>query len=562
MNKYWIYGAGYNSKRYIEKLKEFLEIEYILDSAKDKIHTFIDGIEVIEPSMVKTSMYNGQKIINTVTNPAFVGEIHDLLNSFGLKKNVDYIDAYEIVNIFPIPSGIASGVLQKIEGYKWSKGVDNKSRLLKKESEQRIFRVIKPEYCNRYKSILEVCEKNNLFDNYIIKTNVFNGIQELDKYLVLEHEFINPVTYNYEWSPKMIKHSIFFTLDLIKKLTEVGLGLEDGHALNVTIHKGNFVLLDFGALTDTLTGPSVLIEVLNTHIIPFIYVMKGKYDKAYMCMKNADIVFTITDIKGYLNKTELYALNTLYDLAAFSTHKQEVINFIDKTVEFLSNVDLINFDTRWKGYQNDEWNWSENKKLWSTKMHSVIDALIKLKPHTIIDLAGNMGWYGSYLNSQVEYAIVADYDPMCIDYLWEKINDEHMKNVIPVYMSLCNPTLDYYKDYPIAQCGIELWRKNAYVRFKSDVVIALTIIHHLVFAQQLSFEEIICQLSLFSNKYLIIEFVDQTDRYITDFLKDGFEWYTKENFEAQLKQKYRVLDIKGSTPCETRWIYICEKIVK
>lgn len=124
-----------------------------------------------------------------------------------------------------------------------------------------------------------------MFDNYIIKTNVFNGIQELDKYLVLEHEFINPVTYNYEWSPKMIKHSIFFTLDLIKKLTEVGLGLEDGHALNVTIHKGNFVLLDFGALTDTLTGPSVLIEVLNTHIIPFIYVMKGKYDKAYMCMK-------------------------------------------------------------------------------------------------------------------------------------------------------------------------------------------------------------------------------------------------------------------------------------
>ena len=225
-------------------------------------------------------------------------------------------------------------------------------------------------------------------------------------------------------------------------------------------------------------------------------------------------------------------------------------------------MDLINFDTRWKGYQNDEWNWSENKKLWSTKMHSVIDALIKLKPHTIIDLAGNMGWYGSYLNSQVEYAIVADYDPMCIDYLWEKINDEHMKNVIPVYMSLCNPTLDYYKDYPIAQCGIEPWRKNAYVRFKSDVVIALAIIHHLVFAQQLSFEEIICQLSLFSNKYLIIEFVDQTDRYITDFLKDGFEWYTKENFEAQLKQKYRVLDIKGSTPCETRWIYICEKIVK
>lgn len=560
MNKYWIYGAGYNSKRYIERLKDFLQIEYILDSAQDKKDTFIDGIKVIDPSMIKTSLFCGQKIINTVTNPKYLDEIHEILKEYGLKKKVDYIDAYEIVKIFPIPSGMTSGVLEEIEGYEWSKGIDNKSRLLKKASEQRIFRVIKPEFCDRYKSILEVCNENNLFDEYIIKTKIFNGIPKLNEYLVLEHEFIKVVTYNYEWSPKMIKDSIFFTLDLIKKLTETDLGLEDGHALNVSFYKGKFVLVDFGALTDMITKPYVLIDLLNTHIIPFMYIIKGKYSKAYMCMKNADIVFSIADIKGYLNEIELYELSKLYDLAVFSTSKQGIIHFIDTTVEFLNNMNLIDFDTRWKGYQNDEWNWSENKEMWSVKMNSVIDSLTKLKPNSIIDLAGNMGWYGSYLSSQVDYAIVADYDFVCVDYLWEKISEENMENVIPVYMSLCNPSLDYYKDYPIGKCGIEPWRKNAYVRFKSDVVIALAIIHHLVFAQQLSFEEIISQFSLFTNRYLIIEFVDQADRYITDFLKDGFEWYTRENFELEIKRKYRILDIKRSTPCETRWIYICEKL--
>ena len=84
----------------------------------------------------------------------------------------------------------------------------------------------------------------------------------------------------------------------------------------------------------------------------------------------------------------------------------------------------------------------------------------------------------------------------------------------------------------------------------------MAIVHHLAFAQQLSFTEIINQISVFTTKYLIIEFIEQTDQYIWDFRKEGFEWYTKDNFEKELKRKYKILEIKRSTPSESRYIYL------
>ena len=99
---------------------------------------------------------------------------------------------------------------------------------------------------------------------------------------------------------------------------------------------------------------------------------------------------------------------------------------------------------------------------------------------------------------------------------------------------------------------------NAIERLKSELVLALAIVHHLVFRQQLTFEEIIGQIRLFCEKYLIIEFVDKEDSYLSDFKLEGFEWYTKENFESILKRQFEIIQTKPSTPSETRQLYFCK----
>ena len=95
------------------------------------------------------------------------------------------------------------------------------------------------------------------------------------------------------------------------------------------------------------------------------------------------------------------------------------------------------------------------------KMTHVIAMIDSIKPSTIVDLAGNMGWYGSYMYKNVRHAIIVDSDYKCIDCLWKKIQNMGMDNVIPIYMSLCAPTLDYYRDDAIGKTAIEPWRKRS-----------------------------------------------------------------------------------------------------
>lgn len=151
-----------------------------------------------------------------------------------------------------------------------------------------------------------------------------------------------------------------------------------------------------------------------------------------------------------------------------------------------------------------------------------------------------------------------DVDSTSIDKLWERINQNMIKNVVPVYMSFCTPTTDYYRDDAIGNTAIMPWRPNAIKRLRAELVLALAIVHHLVFRQQLTFEEIIGQIRLFCEKYLIIEFVDKNDPYLSDFKLDRFDWYTKENFESILKSQFEIIETQPSTPSETRKLYFCK----
>jgi hypothetical protein len=345
---------------------------------------------------------------------------------------------------------------------------------------------------------------------------------------------------------------------MITRFAECGLAFADGHALNATIANGKFVFIDFGAMKPGVTSESVLLEFINTHIIPLILMYRNQIPKAYLYLKNPGIEYTVTDIQGYLDAKELSEMHALHRCLMQINTAQDICRFIKRLSDFIEGLKKYELKTRWNGYQNDEWEWSPDPDKWSQKMHNVTEMMEGIYPETVVDLAGNMGWYGSYRHEKLKYAVIMDYDYNCLDYLWQKIQTLKIENVLPAYMSVCAPTLDYYRDDAISSLAIEPWRKSAIERFKAELVIALAIVHHLAFAQQLTFSEIVGQFALFSSKYLIVEFIEQSDQYITDFLKEGFEWYTKENFVRELEKRFRILESRPSTPHETRTLYLCE----
>ena len=92
-----------------------------------------------------------------------------------------------------------------------------------------------------------------------------------------------------------------------------------------------------------------------------------------------------------------------------------------------------------------------------------------------------------------------------------------------------------------------------------EMVLALAIVHHMVFRMYLNFEEIVNLLLRYTKRYLLVEWIDGSDKFIVDFKQDGFEWYTKENFVFEIQKKFKIQKVIDSTPSETRCIFVCEK---
>lgn len=551
-----IFGSGATAKDLLEDKDFALTVKAIVDNDKTKWGKKLSGIEIQSPQILNQQADRYYVLIMTVKE-VFQRQIENQLKKMGYDYGKNYCFAGSISTTNGVP-GLVSGYVSVPSGYTGIKSFDPASHLVV-TSDKRIFRVVNPDYEEKYRNVLDRCRKANLFGHYLVDTkDVTKEIAGFHGQLVLEHEYIEPITYAYEWSPAMFSDYVNFMIDFQKKLIDADLGLADGHILNCTLYQGHFLFLDYGAISDQVESNDALMNFFNTHVIPMVLIKRGQINKAYMMMRNTGIAFSLTDIFGYLNSDEIDEANQILDHIANTNDKKDAIRILDEIQSYLNNLVGTYGLSAWADYQKDEWDWSASTEKWSAKMRNVITMEKLANPSTVIDIAGNMGWYGAFLHDDFKYSVILDVDSTSIDKLWERINQNMIKNVVPVYMSFCTPTTDYYRDDAIGNTAIMPWRPNAIKRLRAELVLALAIVHHLVFRQQLTFEEIIGQIRLFCEKYLIIEFVDKNDPYLSDFKLDRFDWYTKENFESILKSQFEIIETQPSTPSETRKLYFCK----
>lgn len=557
---YYIYGAGKNLKIVLDQVTQYICIDGILDNDKSKINTEIESKRVYSIEKFFSEIYdNHTVIIISVTNPKAQKEIEVDLIKRGIKKGENYVMASEFCSFGGSQTpGSVSGVIRTPEGYEARKSVDPNSYIVFSKR-NRIFRVVKDQVADKMRRIYQKCKENDLFDQWIIKTWIADNEQEFGVNLVLEHEYIPIISFCFEWAPKMYEDYVIYFLDLIGKLTNAGLCLVDAHGLNATIYKGSFSFFDFGALDEGIITGMRLQEVLNTLVLPLILIKVGQTSRAYLYLEDHSILLNLRDVVGYLSITENDHLKKIYEKTIKVNTSEDVEDILAEIKKYIINFRRNGAKGKWEDYQDNEWMITNDKIKWTTKMQNAISLIEYVKPHTIIDIAGNQGWYGSYFRQYLDSSIIVDSDINALDKLWTRIKSEKINNVIPVKMSICAPSLGRHYDGFIDGKAIKPIRKCGCERYRSEFAIALSIVHHLAFREYLSFDEIISLLSEYTTKYLLIEFVDKEDKFIEDFIKVGYEWYTKDNFERSLKQHFNILQQKESSPKETRTMYLCEK---
>jgi hypothetical protein len=128
-----------------------------------------------------------------------------------------------------------------------------------------------------------------------------------------------------------------------------------------------------------------------------------------------------------------------------------------------------------------------------------------------LDLAGNKGAHIRHAARRGRLALLADIDEFSIDCARAIARGESVP-MFAARLDLCHPTPPE---------GLGSFRGGSYERFRSDLVMALAVSHHLAFRLHLPFYTFAAILDRYAAKYILTEFVSLEDVHVRKWLDKG-----------------------------------------
>ena len=373
---------------------------------------------------------------------------------------------------------------------------------------------------------------------------------------VLEQDELAPVVYPYEWSFSMLKDCGEAFLKLAETANRYGYYLKDCHPYNFVFHEGSFLWVDLGSFckdNEEFSGFLAMSEFLKQYY--FLLKIWNKIDSFAECLMNGKNISLInmkkilSPLYHFLPRGIAFHLGKLlemyYNLYGINyegierRNKSKVTSYVAKLVKAtfipdnkrqfikwarrLRKLKAPQVPSQWGGY-HDSVCIAED-----LRFCKIADLLRELKCESIMELAGNAGEFSLYLlkHEIAKQIICTDLDYNAIDKLYIKISNNKLKGIIPAQLDLMEPKVLGFAKLP-------------FERYKSDVVLALAVTHHLILSNGYHLRDILEQIAKYSKKYFFIEFMPN-GVWIKGQEVSVPEWYNEKWFEDEFR-KYFVLN--------------------
>jgi len=382
--------------------------------------------------------------------------------------------------------------------------------------------------------------------------------------LVIEYPFIHHISYPFEWPALALKEVALAILEIEETANGYGYSLYDPNPFNATIQNGHPLYLDYGsfvpiagtpiwhgydkAFRDTVLYPLelyekklhyvarlILREIVSNNLDPSTRKLAGNkfqrslLDKLVMAVTyrgeitsdrllyrlaiaGIDKILSNKMLKNILEGTT-YRLrpatkdNSIADMprATDARHLRALgsrANFLKRLRRKVESLKVSEGSSHWSAYYKNiigtKPPWERDADSWTTKELNIQEIVSKLNPKTVLDIGANTGWFSLMLAHSGASVISFDRDEESINQLYSYVSRENM-DVLPLIMDIRQPTPEYELNI-----GTIL---GATKRFKCELVMALAIIHHMVSNQGVTLEHLVHLLGMFSEKYLLVEFV-------------------------------------------------------
>lgn len=451
-----------------------------------------------------------------------------------------------------------------------SSGIDDAGKLFKfADNDPNIYRVINNKYSDFYSSLLSSSSIENLFKCGLVKTKK-TDLKGPNGELVVEHELINFINYPYEWSREMLKDAAIFFLTFNIELIKNGYFTKDSHAFNIIYVKNKPLFTDFTSIVPN--SPEIqkswIIELYNSFIFPLMS-FEINNGKAYreQIKKDPIRIFTKRDLlKLFLNKSNVikihrflfFLLRYYMDviMANFVKSKSSQIQYLLRLKKNIIGVKIPYPKSTWGDYYDQQKIIIHERKTWNQKQHAICKIASTLNIDSVLDLGGNTGFYLDlfrYCNPNVRNTLLFDSDEICIDKAY--LNRSKNKNII----NLVKDFKDIGKDLVYFFNDIKIPYKSIDKRINADLVMVLSLTHHLVFGQNYNFDDISYKLSLITKKYCVVEFIPKEDIFVKQWwTHEGYPNYNLKTFKKSMERYFKVEAIYNSF-LEPRKILLCRK---
>ena len=401
---------------------------------------------------------------------------------------------------------------------------------------------------------------------------------------VLRHRRVPVVSYCYEWPPEMLKHAALLTLDLCIRLARRGLTLQDGHPWNILFEGTQPIYVDATSIVrvrDDILWPPYQ-QFCNFFLFPLYLYAAGCDHVARWLSRDYLAGVTDSDLLAALplsfklrhpRRTLGVALPKLagkfFQLLPEALQQRFLslpssiptgegkarlrIKFLESLRQNIDSLKLPTGHSSWAGYygtSNSRYFHSElSPGDWQKKQQTVGEILAQLRPRSVLDVGANTGHYARLAAHQGARVTACELDIAALILCHKKARLEKL-DILPLAANV-------FSDSPTPGRGGVPCPPPAQ-RLRSELVMALAVLHHVVALQRLPAGRIVEVLAALSERWLLLEFVPPLQRAIGSSPVPSLDDCTANDLESCLKRNFRAVSRHRSFP-EERQLFLCEK---
>jgi SAM-dependent methyltransferase len=397
----------------------------------------------------------------------------------------------------------------------------------------------------------------------------------------LEHQRIEPISYPYEWSPRMLADAGVLTLDLQIRLLEHGYSLKDATAYNVQFVNGRPVFIDFPSIE---RPPRLDVWIaLGQFGRMFTYPLllnrsKGQSPRSYFLAHLNGA--SVDEVRQAFGRFEILRPGLLWDVAIpYWLGKRDQGN--PKPPPSGANANATNAKANTNASatsaQGQIWNlkrlraklirlgrpraprgvWADYTATCSytdaserAKVDTIQRFMESRRPQMVLDVGCNTGSYASLAHACGADVVAIDSDHECVDELYGRVR-ESRASILPLCVDISSPS---------PAMGFRNQERPGFLaRVKPDCVFALALIHHLHVSANLPVADIRDMFAEMTRRYLVLEFVPTDDvmfRRLMRFRRDLYAKFTLDHCVSAFRERFDLVDrvdLEGSTRTLLIW---------